>query len=143
MHHITRKGRTMASRTTPTPIAAKKARAPKAPARKAIAPAAVPSAVATPTPPVAAPRAAVPAAKAEKADKAKKPKLVRDSFTIPKAEYLVLAQLKQRAALGGTEAKKSELLRAGIQALAGMGDAAFRAALAAVPTIKTGRPAKD
>ncbi len=55
----------------------------------------------------------------------------------------MLAQLKQRAALGGAEAKKSELLRAGIQALAGMGDAAFRAALAAVPTIKTGRPAKD
>jgi hypothetical protein len=75
-------------------------------------------------------------------DKPKKPKLVRDSFTIPKAEYLVLEELKQRAARAGAPAKKSELLRAGIKALAGLGEAAFLAALGAVPAIKTGRPAK-
>ena len=78
-----------------------------------------------------------------KADKPKKPKLVRDSFTIPKAEYTVLADLKQRAAKLGTPAKKSEVLRAGIKALAAMGDPAFAAAIAAVPAIKTGRPSKD
>lgn len=78
-----------------------------------------------------------------KADKPKKAKLVRDSFTIPKLEFNVLQALKQRAAGDGTSAKKSELLRAGIMALAAMGDAAFAAALRAVPPIKTGRPAKE
>jgi hypothetical protein len=87
--------------------------------------------------------AAQPAAATAKADKPKKPKLVRDSFTIPKAEYTVLADLKERAAKLGRPAKKSELLRAGIKLLALQGDAAFGAALAAVPAIKTGRPAKD
>jgi hypothetical protein len=41
----------------------------------------------------------------------------------------------------GRPAKKSEMLRAGIKALAGMNDAALVAALAAVPAIETGRPA--
>lgn len=79
----------------------------------------------------------------EKISKQKKPKLVRDSFTIPKPEYLVLDDLKQRSAKIGNPAKKSELLRAGIKALAAMTETAFKSALAAVPTIKTGRPAKD
>jgi hypothetical protein len=81
-------------------------------------------------------------ARLEKDDKAKKPKLVRDSFTIPKTEYAVLEALKVRAAKAGTPAKKSELLRAGIKALAAMPESAFLDALGAVPAIKTGRPAK-
>src|SRR2546426_6670687 len=72
-------------------------------------------------------------AKAEKAAKPKKPKLVRDSFTIPKAEYLVLDELKQRGAKLTRPAKKSELLRAGIKALAALSDAAFLTALEQVP----------
>jgi hypothetical protein len=88
------------------------------------------------------------AAKAEpangpKADKPRKPKLVRDSFTIPKAEYVVLQQLKDRAARSGAPAKKSEVLRAGLKALAAMDDAAFITALGAVPALKTGRPANS
>jgi len=82
------------------------------------------------------------AEKADKTDKSKKLKLVRDSFTIPKAEYAVLEAMKDRAAKAGAPAKKSEVLRAGIKALAGLSDAAFLAALGAVPAIKTGRPAK-
>ena len=78
---------------------------------------------------------------AVKTEKPKKPKLVRDSFTIPKAEYLVLDALKQRAANLTRPAKKSELLRAGIKALAALTDAAFLMALEQVPAIKTGRPA--
>lgn len=73
--------------------------------------------------------------------KVKKPKLVRDSFTIPKAEYLVLDELKQRAAKLTRPAKKSEVLRAGIKILAALSDAAFLTALEQVPAIKTGRPA--
>ena len=73
--------------------------------------------------------------------KLKKPKMVRDSFTFPKAEYAVLDGLKMRAAKLGSPAKKTELLRAGIKAIAAMQDAAFVAALKSVPSLKTGRPA--
>ena len=71
----------------------------------------------------------------------KKPKLVRDSFTIPKAEFATIDKLKSRAIALGTSVKKSELLRAGLMALQGLSDAAYKAALTAVPTLKTGRPA--
>lgn len=70
----------------------------------------------------------------------KKPKLVRDSFTIPKAEFAAIETLKTRAIALGTSVKKSELLRAGLMALQGLNDAAYKAALSAVPTLKTGRP---
>ena len=82
-----------------------------------------------------------PVIKTAKVEKAKKPKMIRDSFTIPKTEYLVIDALKERAGKLSRAAKKSELLRAGVKALAAMSDAAFLAALSAVPTIKTGRPA--
>jgi hypothetical protein len=81
-------------------------------------------------------------AKAEKLAKAKKPKLVRDSFTIPKLEYMVIDDLKQRATQLAFPIKKSELLRAGIKALAALPDLAFISALKSVPAIKTGRPSK-
>ena len=74
--------------------------------------------------------------------KAHKPKLVRDSFTIPKEEYAVLDVLKSRALGLEQHVRKSELLRAGIQALNAMGDRAFLKAIDAVPTLKTGRPKK-
>jgi len=137
----------------PRTAAAKKTTRTRSTAAKRRTPAPKP----TPTPrsPVAAPKPA-PAKplKAEQAakpgkdknakalEKVKKPKLVRDSFTIPKAEYEVLAALKARAAKQGQTPKKSELLRAGIMALAGMSEAQFIKSLQAVPAIKTGRPAR-
>jgi hypothetical protein len=87
----------------------------------------------------AAPKPAKPV-KVAKPAKVKKPKLVRDSFTIPKDEYVVIEALKTRAGKLGQAIKKSELLRAGIKALAAMSDIQFKAALSNVPTIKTGRP---
>ena len=69
-----------------------------------------------------------------------KHKLVRDSFTIPKPEYLVLENLKLRAASLARPVKKSELLRAGIKALEAMSDRSLLAALNGVPSLKTGRP---
>lgn len=72
--------------------------------------------------------------------KMKKPKLVRDSFTMPKDEYVVIDALKLRAGKLGRSVKKSELLRAGIKVLAAQSDIQFQAALSEVPTIKTGRP---
>lgn len=88
----------------------------------------------------AVPAKTVKAVKVAKVEKIKKPKLVRDSFTIPKLEYVVLEALKQRATKLTRSVKKSELLRAGIKALAAMSDAAFLSALEKVPAIKTGRP---
>jgi len=111
---------------------ARKAAKPAAAARKA--------APAKKAPPTAKTK---PVAAAPKAEKPKKPKLVRDSFTIPKIEYKVLQDSKDRAAALGRPVKKSEVLRAGLKALAGMSDAAFVAALGAVPALKTGRPAKS
>jgi hypothetical protein len=73
----------------------------------------------------------------------KSSKLVRDSFTIPKAEYASIDVLKIRAIGLGTSVKKSELLRAGLMVLKGMSDAAFKTAVAAVPTLKTGRPSAE
>jgi hypothetical protein len=58
-------------------------------------------------------------------------------------EYAVLDTLKLRAAKLANPAKKTELIRAGIKALAAMTDAALLAALKAVPSLKTGRPANE
>jgi hypothetical protein len=80
-------------------------------------------------------------ATAESAASRKRDKPVRDGFTMPKSEYAVLTSLKQRAAELTRPTKKSELLRAGVKALAALDDAGFLAALQGVPSIKTGRPA--
>jgi len=118
-------------------VAAKKAPAKAATAVKAVAKKSVAPAVKTAAPKVLAPKPAVTAAKPSKVKKAK---LVRDSFTIPKDEYVVIDLLKVRAGKLGQSVKKSELLRAGIKALAALSDIQFKAALSNVPTIKTGRP---
>lgn len=83
-----------------------------------------------------------PPAARKKLLKDKKPKLVRDSFTMPKLEYLILDQLKQRGSLLGLSVKKSELLRAGVKVLAKMPDAAFADALKSIPASATERPSK-
>lgn len=113
-----------------------------APRKRAAAQPAVKKAAARPPAarkPAAAPAtpAAEPAAANGKADKQK---LVRDSFTIPAAEYEQIAALKQRGIALGRPVKKSELLRAGLKALAAMADKALLGALNEVPAIKTGRP---
>lgn len=87
--------------------------------------------------------AAATASPAEKASKSKKPKMVRDSFTIPKSEYVALQDLKERSNKLSSPAKKTELLRAGIKALSGLSDDDFLKAIQAVPSIKTGRPSKN
>lgn len=132
----------MKKKTTTKPAAPKKAAVAKSTGEVATQSTAAPAALEVQAQPAAKPpKPAKPAAEA-KADKPRKPKLVRDSFTIPKDEYAVLDALKQRAAKLGRPAKKSEVLRAGVQALAAMPDSAFLAAVGGVPALKTGRPAK-
>ena len=80
--------------------------------------------------------------KAGKPAKAKKVKLVRDSFTMPETEYAVIALLKKRCLSASVSAKKSEILRAAVAGLAKLSDAAVVAAIRRLEPIKTGRPAK-
>jgi hypothetical protein len=103
------------SRKTPAVVA--KAAKPAAPAKRKSAPVAAP-----PAPPL------------------KKDKLVRDSFTLPREDFELIAALKDRALDFKRPTKKSELLRAGLQALAKLEPAALRAALEALRPLKAGRP---
>lgn len=102
------------------------------------------TAVKVQTKPVVAAKAIAQKAKVApvKAAAPKKVKLVRDSFSFPKHEHALLADLKGRALKLGQEFKKSEILRAGIQHLVAMADSTLLAALSRVERVKTGRPAK-
>jgi hypothetical protein len=84
------------------------------------------------------PAAAAPDAKLQRA----KEKLVRDSFTMPQADFSLIHQLKERAIGFKRATKKSELLRAGLHALANLSDAQLQAQLGKLAAIKAGRPKK-
>jgi hypothetical protein len=135
--------------------AAKKAAATKvAPVKKAAAAkkaAAVPAktvrAKAAPTPAKVAQQAARAIAAPAKSTRTKaapaplaRPRLVRDSFTMPEQEYAVLATVKQACLKAGFEVKKSELLRIGVALLGQLDTASLRAVLDSLPQLKTGRP---
>lgn len=117
----------------PKPVALKKVAAKK------------PAAATTKTPirPATKPAPTSQVVKAAKPAKPKKVKMVRDSMSIPKDEYVVLQDLKLRASKLGKSVKKTEVLRAGIKVLAALSDTALLASLTAVPSLKTGRPAKQ
>ena len=80
--------------------------------------------------------------KAMKPVKAKKVKLVRDSYAMPEIEYAQIGELKKRLATMSVDVKKSELLRAGVAVMAALNDAELKRVMARVERIKTGRPAK-
>lgn len=91
---------------------------------------------------VAAPTAKPGAEKAAKPAKAKKMKLVRDSFAMPESEYAQFAAVKKRCLSSGLAARKSEVLRAALAGLAALDDAAIVAAIRRLDLVKTGRPGK-
>lgn len=137
--------------------APKALKATKAATKVATKPAVKPDTVKAPAPVVSAPvkKVAAKVAKPVKADKvekavkqdkpakAPKAKLVRDSFTMPAAEFALVAELKARALGFQRETRKSELLRAGLAVLAKLSDAQLKQALLALPPLKAGRPKKD
>lgn len=133
------------TKSEPTKVPVSKTNATKPVATKTVAAKAIVN-----TKPVATKAAlAKPVAVASKAkiskpvkEKIPKLKMERDSFTMPKVEYAQFSVLKERLVKLGQPAKKSELLRAGIMQLTAMTDAALKAAMSKVPTIKTGRPKK-
>jgi hypothetical protein len=90
----------------------------------------------------AAPKRAKVEPAARKPEKPVKTKLVRDSFTMPQADFDLVDVLKQRALNFRHAAKKGELLRAGLQALSALSEADLQAALERVTSLKPGRPKK-
>lgn len=108
---------------------------PAKPVAKTAAPKPAPKAVAKP----AAKPAAKPVVQA-KAAKPKASKVIRDSFTFPETDYRKISELK-KACLGlGINAKKSEILRAGLHVLASLDKAKLKEAISRIEKIKTGRP---
>jgi len=134
------------------PAPAEKPKAPVTKAKVTTTPARAKAAVAAPAAKAAAaakPAKAAAPAKASKPEKTKKAgkreapqKVVRDSFTMPKDDYDLIAELKKKCAEIGIGAKKGELLRAGLKALSALSGAQLKARLAGVEKIKTGRPSK-
>ncbi len=143
-----------AAKTTAKTVAkpaAKKAAAPakKTAAVKKAAPVKPVRAKAAPTPAKVAQQAARAIAAPAKSTRTKavpapaplaRPRLVRDSFTMPEQEYAVLASVKQACLKAGFEVKKSELLRIGVALLGQLDTASLRAVLDSLPQLKTGRP---
>jgi hypothetical protein len=117
-----------------------KAPAKKAPAKKAAAkkPTAKKSAAKKP----ATKKPKVEAVEAAPAPKAKKVKLVRDSFTMPGHEYQVLQDIKKAALKAGVELKKSDLLRIGVSMLKNFSVTQLDKARATLTKLRAGRPKK-
>ncbi len=128
------------STATPAKAIAKKAATANREVPAVKHPAAKPAAakVATAKPDKKSKKAKKTAAKAEV-----KVKVVRDSFTMPKADYEKIAALKQACLKAGMHVKKSELLRAGLHALSGLSVAQLKLAIGKLAEIKTGRPKKS
>jgi hypothetical protein len=71
---------------------------------------------------------------------AKPVKVVRDSFTMPDADFAIIDRIKLRAIEWKQPVKKSEVLRAALHALDALSDAKVKALLADLVPIKKGRP---
>ncbi len=78
----------------------------------------------------------------KKAKKEPKVKVIRDSFTMPQSDYAKLGELKEVCLKGGRHVKKSELLRAGVRALASLSAEELLLAVSKVEAVPTGRPKK-
>jgi hypothetical protein len=87
-------------------------------------------------------RATKPAATPAKADKPKKQKIVRDSFTMPEIEYASIAAVKKACLAAGVEIKKSEILRIGVSLVTKLTPQKIKAAQAMLVPLKAGRPRK-
>ena len=66
--------------------------------------------------------------------------VIRDSFTMPIADYELIGMLKKRCLGLGIAIKKSEVLRAGISTLHRLSDESLAQMVASIESVKTGRP---
>lgn len=123
-------------------VAAAKTEAAPAPAKAKPAKAAKKTAAIKPDAKGAKKPAAPKAVVAKKVKKETKVKVVRDSFTMPQSEYQKIADIKAACLNTGMHVKKSEILRAGLQALAALSVPQLKAAIGKLDKIATGRPKK-
>lgn len=79
----------------------------------------------------------------DRKEEVKREKVVRDTFTMPRADYEKIAVLKQRCLDAGVAVKKSELLRAALLLLASEPTKGLLATIAALELVKTGRPPRS
>lgn len=68
-----------------------------------------------------------------------KEKTVRVNFTVLESDLELITQIKKRCLLLGIETSKSELIRAGIDALSKLPDSKLRNILSELPKPKAGR----
>lgn len=80
---------------------------------------------------------------AEQKEKPRKPKLVRDSFTMPEDEYAALGDIKKACLKAGLAVKKSELLRVGVSLVRQLDVEKLKEIVAGLPVLKAGRPKKS
>jgi hypothetical protein len=66
--------------------------------------------------------------------------VIRETYSLPPADSILIDQLRQRTAAQGIMLNRSEILRAGLAALNSLDDAALARTGAAVPKMKAGRP---
>ncbi len=69
----------------------------------------------------------------------KKASVIRDTFSFPDFDYVLLSELQQRCLQGGHHASKSELVRAGLKALIQMKSDELLRTAQAVEKLKPGR----
>ena len=69
-----------------------------------------------------------------------KPKVVRDCFTIPEADYNLITTIKEKCLKLGFDTNKGEIVRAGLKMLAELKSDELRKAVESVERLKTGRP---
>ncbi len=72
--------------------------------------------------------------------KAVRPKIIRDSFTLPENDYRLIGKIKQECMRGGIDTNKSEIVRAGLKILAEMNRGELKEAFRRVEKIRVGRP---
>lgn len=67
-------------------------------------------------------------------------RVIRDSFTLPAADYQLIGELRTRCLRLATNATKSELIRAGLHALQQMPNEELLKLIQNLPKVKIGRP---
>lgn len=70
----------------------------------------------------------------------KKERVIRDSFTLPSRDYDLIAAVRQRCLGSAVNVTKSEVIRAGLQALVEMPKEDLLRLVGNLEKVKTGRP---
>lgn len=75
-------------------------------------------------------------------ERTKPERVIRDSFTLPAADYGLIAAIRQRCLQQALNVTKSEVVRAGLQALSSLSERELLEVMNNLTKIKTGRPPK-